>query len=95
MESTVFRADFLPNLQQNGYGNERLSMIFSYSHPDLGDDSDFIDGARFTNIAVAVENSAKAFEIEIGIKFTQLYMGDARITINSLDPSQPLDASKF
>ncbi len=95
MESTVFRAELLPQFQQNGFGNERLSIIFSYSHPDLGDDSDFIDGARFTNIAAAVENSAKAFEVELTIKFTQCYWGDDRKTINALDPAQALAASNF
>lgn len=95
MESVVFRAELMPLFQQNGFGNEEIPIIFSFSHPDLGDDSDLLDEARFTNIAQALEASNKAFEVDFGITFNQLYLTDERKTINAIDPSVPLNASNF
>jgi hypothetical protein len=95
MTAVVFRADLKPLLQQNGFGAERLSVIVSESHPDLGDDSDLLDGARFVGIEAASENSNKVKEVDFEISFTQLYWGDERKTINKLNPAIPLDTSKF
>lgn len=95
MESVVFRAEFLPLLQKSGYGNEQIPIVFGYSHPDLGDDSDMLDQCRFTNLAQAIDNSNKALEVEFGIVFNQLYLGEDRITINQPNPAVPLGASKF
>jgi hypothetical protein len=95
MESVVFRAVFAPLLQRRGYGNEQIPIVFHYTHPDLGDDSDLLDGCRFTGLAQALENSNKALEVEIGIVFNQLYLTDRRVTLNVLDTRQPLQPSKF
>lgn len=95
MDSVVFRAEFQPLLQKSGYGNEQIPIVFGYSHPDLGDDSDLLDQCRFTGLAQAVENSNKALEVEFGIVFNQLYLGDDRRTINQPNPAVPLGASKF
>lgn len=95
MESVVFRSEFMPLLQQNGFGNEEIPIIFSYSHPDLGDDSDLLDESRFTNLSQAIEASNKALEVDFGIVFNQLYLTDERKTINAIDPSVPLTTSNF
>lgn len=95
MDSVVFRAEFEPLLQKAGYGNEQIPIVFGYSHPDLGDTSDMLDQCRFTGLSQALENSNKALEVEIGIVFNQLYVGDDRRTINQPNPAVPLGASKF
>lgn len=95
MSSTVFRAEFADLLQTDGYGTEQIPIVFSYSHPDLGSDSDLLDQARFTGLSQALEASNKALEVEFGIVFNQLYLTDRRITINKLDPDVPLAPSKF
>lgn len=95
MDSVVFRAEFAPLLQVDGYGNEQIPIVFAYAHPDLGSDSDLLHQCRFTGIAQALENSNKANEVEFGITFNQLYLTDRRITINKRNPRVPLAASKF
>lgn len=95
MESVVFRAQFAPLLQVDGYGTEQIPIIFAYGHPDIGDDSDLLEQARFVGLNLAVENSSKAFEVEFSIVFNQLYLTDQRIRINKLNPQLPLTASKF
>lgn len=95
MSAVVFRAEMVPLLQTNGFGNEPIPIIFAYRHPDLGDDSDFLRDARFVGLNHALENSNKALEVEFTIVFNQLYIGDDRKTINNPDPSLPLRASKF
>lgn len=95
MDAVVFRAEFYPLLQVDGYGNEQIPIVIAESHPDLGDDSDLLDQCRFTGISNAYENSNKAREVEFGIVFNQLYLGNDRKTLNKLDPAVPLAASKF
>src|SRR5258708_2957681 len=84
MESVVFRAEFYPLMQKNGYGNEQLPIVVTESHPDLGDDSDLLDGVRFTGLDRAFESSNKANEVEFGAVFNQLYIGNERKTINTI-----------
>jgi hypothetical protein len=95
MDSVVFRAEFMPLLQRSGFGNEQIPIVFGYSHPDLGDDSDMLDQCRFTGTSQAIEASNKALEVEFGIVFNQLYLGDDRKTINQPNPAVPLGAPKF
>ncbi len=95
MTSIVFRAQLYPLLQKRGYGTEKFQAVFTVQHPDLGSDSDLLDGARFTSIAEAYENSAKSQEVEFGVVYDQLYLGDERKTINKLDTSQRLAPSKL
>ncbi len=95
MSATVFRSDLAPLFAQNGYGVEMIPIVIAYTHPDIGDDSDLLSEARFTGISAATEASAKALEVEFGIVFNQLYLTNRRVTINKLDPKQPLPASKF
>jgi hypothetical protein len=95
MESVTFREVLYPLLQQSGYGNEQIPIVFAFTHPDLGDDSDLLEECRFVGIAQALEASAKALEVEFGIVFNQLYLGNDRKTINAIDPSVPLNASQF
>lgn len=94
-EAVTFRSEVLPRLQTTGFGNEKLPIVFGFTHPDLGDDSDLLIGCRVTNLAQAIENSNKALEVELKLTTDQIFWGNDRKTINSLDPSLPLDASQF
>ncbi len=95
MQSQIFRDIFAPLLQKDGYGNEQVPIVFQYQHPDLGDDSDYLDQCRFVGIDQALENSNKALEVEISIVFNQLFLTDERKTINTLDTSLPIGPSNF
>lgn len=90
MASSTFRAEFMPLVDKNGFGNRALPIVSTFTHPDTGTDSDLLDGCRFIGIAAAVENSAKANEIEFAIKPRQIYWTDQRKTINALDTTIPL-----
>ncbi len=94
-EAVRFRSELLPRLQSTGFGNEKLPIVVSFVHPDLGDDSDLLTGCRITNLSQAVENSNKALEVELKLTTDQIFWGNDRRTINSLDPSVPLDPSGF
>ena len=94
-ESTTFRAIFAPLLQKDGFGNEKLPIIVGFWHPDLGDDSDLLDKARFVGLDQALENSNKALEVEVTIVYDQVYWTDNRITINQRDTTTGLGPSNF
>ncbi|SRR6266404_1882100 len=95
MSAVVYRADLMPLLQKVGFGAERLSVVVSETHPDLGSDSDLLTGARFTGTDAASENSNKVKEVEFEMSFTQLYWGNDRITRNKLNTQVALGSSKF
>lgn len=96
MDSVVFRAELMPLMAADGFGNEVLpAIIVAYQHPDLGFDSDALGEARFVGLAAAVENSEKAFEVEFKIDFNQLYWTNERKTVNQRDLLTPLPASSF
>lgn len=84
MSSVVFRTEFLPKLPQNGAGNVRFPMVVGFEHPDLGDDSDLLEGCKIMNLAAAIENSGKALETELSFQVQQIRWTDRRVTINRL-----------
>jgi hypothetical protein len=92
MASSVFRGVFMPLVDSSGFGNRSLPVVCSFEHPDLGGDSDYLDGCRFTKLGAAMEASAKANEVEFGLTVRQIYWTDQRKTINAFDPSIPLGA---
>ncbi len=96
MDSVIFREEMMPLMAVDGFGNEILpAIIVAYQQADLGFDSDALGEARFIGLTAAVENSNKAFEVEFGIVFNQLYWTNDRKTINQRDLITPLPASKF
>ncbi len=95
MSSLIFRSMLAPLLPKEGFGIQIFPIVVSYTHPDLGDDSDLLNESRFINTAIAVENSAKVLEVEFGIVFNQLYTTNKRITLNVRNPNIPLPTSKL
>jgi hypothetical protein len=93
MSASNFRGLFFPLVDQYGFGNRSIPLIFSFTHPEIGNDSDYLDGCRFTKLSQALEASNKAQEVEFGITVRQIYWTDRRITINALDTSIPLGPS--
>lgn len=90
MSSKVFRTELMPLLPQHGFGNVRIPITVTRSHPDLGDDSDLLENCRLTNIPAALENSAKLEEVELTFKPQQIYWTNERKTINALQGAVPV-----
>lgn len=80
-----FRAILLPLFPKNGFGNIRRPIVSNFDHPEIGSDSDLLDGARCVNLAQAIENSNKGLEVETKWELDQIYWGSDRRTINTLD----------
>jgi hypothetical protein len=87
MRKSVFFSDFLPALEQSGFGNTLWNAIFSSDHPEMGGSSDSVF-CRFTGIEAASENSNKGLEVEFGLTVVQVFWGDERKSINGLDYTQ-------
>lgn len=84
MSSVRFRTLLIPAMPATGGGNVRMPLVVGRSHPELGDDSDLLDGSYITNWGAAVENSSKAEEVELTCKVTQILWTNERKTINQL-----------
>jgi hypothetical protein len=96
MSASVFRGELAPLLDQFGWGNREHSVVVSYTHQDLGSDSDMLTGCRLTMVNAAPENSAKPLEHEFELTYRQIFWTDARLTINRLgDVYQQLGLSKL
>lgn len=93
--ASVFRAEVMPLFPTNGGGNSRVPITVNFSHPDIGSDSDLLDGARCTNWTAAAEASSKALEVETTWEILQVYWTSDRKTINSLNGIVPSGASAF
>lgn len=83
MSSVRFRTEFMPAFPSGG-GNLQIPVVIGRSHPDLGDDSDLLEGCRCTNLGAAVENSNKAEEVEVTFKPRQVKWTNERKTINKI-----------
>ena len=68
----------------NGGGNVRMPIVIGRQHPDLGDDSDLLEGCSCKNLGAAVENSNKAEEVELVFSVQQVKWTDQRKTLNFL-----------
>jgi hypothetical protein len=89
MSAVKFRTELMPAMPTTGGGNVRIPIVFTRTHPDLGSDSDLCENCRFTNWAAALENSAKAEEVELKFKPQQIKWTDERKTINALVGAAP------
>jgi len=94
-EYVKFHEEFSPLLQDDGFGNEKLPIVIAVSHPDLGDDSDLLDGCRFVGQKDAVDNTNGARVVETTWTTDQIYWGEDRKTRNQRDLSVPLAATNF
>lgn len=96
MEAVVFRAEIAPKLQSRGFGAERIPVVITYQHPDVGDDSDMLDGARIVGLQAAADAASNgALYVEFEIDYLQIYWTNERKTINRLDTAQRLGSSQF
>lgn len=95
IEYVKFHEEVAPLLQDDGFGNEKIPIVVAVSHPDLGDDSDLLDGSRFIGQKDSVENTNAARVVELTFSTDQIYWGEERKTRNQRDLSVPLAASNF
>lgn len=93
--STVWRARMMPLFPKYGGGDVIIPIVVGFTHPDMGSDSDLLQGARFTGWKAAYENSNKAAEIEVKATILQILWTSQRKTINALRGAIPVGASKF
>ena len=84
ISSVEFRATLMPRMPKNGGGNIRIPIVINFSHPDLGSDSDLLDGCRIINWPAAMENSNSALEVELKAHCRQIFWTHQRKTINAL-----------
>jgi hypothetical protein len=94
MPMSVFRAEFAPLMDQYGFGNRVLPVVFSFVHPDTGSDSDALE-ARILGIKEALANTNAPNIVELKMVVRQIWWTDMRITINAQDTSVPLGQSAF
>jgi hypothetical protein len=94
MERKIYSTLYAPKLAVDGAGHECVNITFQYKHPDLGDDSDFVEGCRLVGTHDAGE-SGKADEVELTFDCIQIYWTDKRITINKRNLTQGYAASNF
>lgn len=94
IEAIEFRTVLYPILQSNGFGNERINVVVTYGHPDIGYDSDMLGWCSFIAPAASMANDNKPAEVEITLQPLQVYWGSERKTINRVGAAVPL-TSKF
>jgi hypothetical protein len=95
MSASVARGEFIPLLDQFGWGNRLIPLVFSYTHGEIGSDSDYVL-CRITAISNPAEAASKALEVEFTIKPVQILWTDDRKTINRLgDVSERLGLSRL
>ena len=83
VSASVYRAEIMPLLDTEGFGNRVSPLIFCFNHPELGNDSDLLE-ARIVSLGGSAENSAKALEVEVGLIVRQVWWTNERKTINDL-----------
>ncbi len=80
--------ELMDGFPSNGFGNIYVPVTVTYSHPELGSDSDLLDGFRFLTNAVSAESGEKMIEHEVKGSVMQIYWGYKRKTINYV-PGKP------
>jgi hypothetical protein len=93
LTDVVFRTLWMPAFPVNGAGNIRFPIVVSKVHPDLGDDSDLIEGCRWIGSDAAVEASSKVSTVPIKCTCALVRWTDARKTIHVLDGQEQSTAN--
>jgi hypothetical protein len=83
MSESVFRGEFMPLVEQYGFGNTIHPITFSFTNPYTGSDSDLLL-ARIVGITGSNENTAKPSEKEFKLVVQQIYWTDDRKTIERM-----------
>lgn len=84
MSASVWRGEFAPLLEANGWGATPHGVVFSFTHPTIGSDSDLLDDCRIISANSAPEFGSKPLEHEFKLIYRQVFWTDARLTINRL-----------
>lgn len=95
ISAVTFRTVLMPAMPATGGGNVRMPIVIGREHPDLGDDSDLLEGCTINNWAAAVENSNKVEEVELTATVRQIRWTHQRKTINQLAGAVPAGATGF
>jgi len=95
IEAVRFRADIAPHVQRYGFGTERFPMVVSFSHPDLGEDSDLLENVAIIGLQSALKQGNEITVVELGLDYTQVRWTNDRRTINLLDTARRLDPTQF
>lgn len=83
MSESVFRGEFMPLVERYGFGNTPHPVIFSYTNPFTGSDSDMLL-ARIVGITGSNENTSKPSEKEVALVVQQIFWTDDRKTIDRM-----------
>jgi hypothetical protein len=83
LSESVFRGELMPLVQRYGWGNDPHAIIFSYTNPFTGSDSDQLL-ARIIGTTATGENTAKPLEKELKLVVSQIFWTDNRKTINRM-----------
>lgn len=84
VSASVWRGEIAPLLEQNGWGNVGHSVVVSFTHKQLGSDSDLLADCRLISNTDAPEAGSKPLEHEIKLVYRQIFWTDDRKTINRL-----------
>lgn len=95
VSQVTWRSIILPAMPKNGGGLIRIPIVIHFSHPDLGDDSDLLDGFRLLSWPTSADNSNSALEVELKGKPRQVLWTHERKTINQLRGLPPPGAHGF
>jgi hypothetical protein len=83
MSAVNARAILLPRLPQFGAGNLRRTAICSYTHPEVGNDSDALLDFSITGIKTGSEAGSKANEMEFTCVYRLIQWTEKRITFGN------------
>lgn len=90
-----YRALIMPAMPIFGGGNVRMPITVSFSHPDLGDDSDLLDGCRLIGWPLSLDNTNAAQTLDLKAITRQIFWTSDRKTINLLRGIAPPGATGF
>lgn len=84
ISASVWRGEVAPLLEQNGWGNTEHNVVVSFTHPQIGSDSDMLSRCRLISGTDSHEVGSKPLEHEIKLVYQQVYWTDDRKTINRM-----------
>ena len=85
MSALDCRTILWPLMPKNGGGNKEFPIVVNRKHPDLGDDSDLLEGCRILKMPADLKNTPDVEMVTIGGELTQIKWTDERKTLNDLD----------
>ena len=83
VRGTVGRKEILYELPRIGAGNVVLNAVVSFSHQDIGDDSDLIEGFSILGASADHSNDSKAQEMEFTFTYRRVLWTSKRVCFGS------------